>query len=67
VTVERPAGGETDPAKPPFELYVDATDVVSSQIALPVLVRGHAGGANVIRIEPPQVTLSAAGANNGGR
>jgi YbbR domain-containing protein len=63
VTVERPAvpGIAFDPYNPPLELYVDATNVVSSQITLPILVDNAGAGVSVIRIEPQQVTLTAGG------
>ena len=48
-----------DMSKPPFELYVDVTNVVADHLVLPVLVRGLHDGMKVIRIEPQQVTVSA--------
>ncbi|MDR1472502.1 MAG: hypothetical protein LBS75_08250 [Synergistaceae bacterium] len=62
VTVERSliASSPFDPGKPPLELYVDVTNIVASQITLPVLVRNAAGGTSVLRIEPRQVSVSAA-------
>jgi YbbR domain-containing protein len=63
VTVERPSvpGTAFDPDDPPLELYIDATNVVTSQLTLPVLVDNAAAGVNVIRIEPSQVTITAGG------
>ncbi len=48
-----------DMSKPPFELYVDVTNVVTDHLVLPVLVRNLRDGMRVIRIEPQQVTVSA--------
>jgi YbbR domain-containing protein len=53
------AGTALDPDAPPLELYVDATNVVASQLTLPILVRNVRGGVSVTRIEPPQVTITA--------
>jgi YbbR domain-containing protein len=62
VSIERVSSGEPlDNETPPLELYVDATNVVTSQITLPILVRDARGGVNVIRIEPPQVTITSVG------
>jgi YbbR domain-containing protein len=63
VTVERPSvpGAAFDPDAPPLELYIDATNVVTSQLTLPILVDNAAAGVNVIRIEPSQVTITAGG------
>ena len=61
VMVER-AVTSTEPFdmnKPPFELYVDVTNVVADHLVLPVLVRNLQEGMKVIRIEPQQVTVSA--------
>jgi YbbR domain-containing protein len=60
VTIERAAASDVPfvPEEPPFELYVDATNVVASQITLPVMVRNADAGVSVIRIEPPQVTIT---------
>jgi YbbR domain-containing protein len=60
VTVERPgmAGSALDPDHPPFELYVDATNVVASQLVLPILLRNVENGVNVTRIEPQQATIT---------
>jgi YbbR domain-containing protein len=61
VTVERPSvpGVTFDPNDPPLELYIDATNVVTSQMTLPILVDNTPAGVNVIRIEPQQVTITA--------
>lgn len=48
-----------DVERPPIELYVDVTNVVSDQLALPVLHRGLPDGMRVVRIEPPQVYATA--------
>ena len=62
VTVEYMAASEAfDPNDPPLELFVDATNVVSSQLTLPILTRNVRSGVSVIRIEPPQATITAAG------
>jgi YbbR domain-containing protein len=63
VTVERPAvpGITFDPDNPPLELYIDATNVVTSQLTLPILVDNTAAGVSVIRIEPQQATITAEG------
>jgi YbbR domain-containing protein len=60
ITVERSmiASEPFNVDKPPLELYVDVTNVVASQIVLPVLVRNLADGMNVIRIEPQQVAVN---------
>jgi YbbR domain-containing protein len=58
VTVEKSASGTAlDPYNPPLELYVDATNVIASQISLPILARNVQNGVSVIRIEPPQATI----------
>jgi YbbR domain-containing protein len=60
VTVEKlAAAAALDPESPPLELYVDVTNVVSSQISLPILVQNVKSGVSVIRIEPPQVVITA--------
>ena len=63
VTVERAAAAAEAapyaPEEPPLELYIDATNVVSSQITLPVMTRNTAAGISVIRVEPSQVTITA--------
>ena len=61
VMVERSVTGTEpfDMSKPPFELYVDVTNVVTDRLVLPVLVRNLRDGMRVIRIEPQQVTVSA--------
>jgi hypothetical protein len=60
VTVEHSAvlGTALDPEIPPVELYVDATNVVASQMTLPILVRNAGDGINIIRMEPQQVTIT---------
>ena len=59
VTVEHPVfGAAQGPDDPPLELYIDATNVVTSQLTLPILVRNVMGGVSVIRIEPPQATIT---------
>jgi hypothetical protein len=59
VTVERAADIPFVPEEPPLKLYIDATNVVASQITLPVMTRNVAAGVSVIRIEPSQVTITA--------
>jgi YbbR domain-containing protein len=63
VTIERSVDSSDpfDMSKPPFDLYVDVTNVVSDRIVLPVLTRNVVYGMKIIRTEPPQVTLEAAG------
>ncbi|MDR1651804.1 MAG: hypothetical protein LBR87_08455, partial [Synergistaceae bacterium] len=60
VTVERPGPPESafDPDRPPLELYIDATNVVTSHIVLPILTRNVQDGVQVVRVEPPQVTVT---------
>ncbi|MDR3279356.1 MAG: hypothetical protein LBT23_02485 [Synergistaceae bacterium] len=60
VTVERPGApqGALDPERPPLEVYVDATNVIVSQIVLPILTRNIEGGITVTRIEPQQATIT---------
>ena len=59
VTVEYSTSGSAfDPDVPPLELYIDATNIVTSQITLPIITRNVMGGVNVIRIEPLQVTIT---------
>ena len=41
----------------PFELYVDATNIVADRIQLPVLVRKVSEGVRVMSITPAMVTL----------
>jgi YbbR domain-containing protein len=61
VTIERAAvpAAPFAPEKPPLELYIDATNIVATQIALPIMTRNAAAGVSVIRIEPSQVTITA--------
>jgi YbbR domain-containing protein len=61
ITVERSVseGVPFTPEKPPVELYIDATNVVASQITLPIMTRNASVGIRVIRIEPSQVTITA--------
>lgn len=59
VVVERPASAPFPPEEPPLELYIDATNVVASQITLPIMTRNAAEGVSVIRIEPSQATITA--------
>ncbi|MDR1886026.1 MAG: hypothetical protein LBQ56_07090 [Synergistaceae bacterium] len=61
VTIERSmeSSDPFDINNPPFQLYVDVTNIVSSRIVLPVLMRNLAQGMAVTRIEPPQVTAEA--------
>ena len=63
VTIERSVDSSDpfDMSKPPFDLYVDVTNVVSDRIVLPVLTRNVVYGMKIIRTEPPQVALEAAG------
>ena len=59
VTVEYPVTDFVfDPDVPPLELYIDATNVVTSQLTLPILARNEMSGVSVIRIEPPQTTIT---------
>ncbi|MDR3164563.1 MAG: hypothetical protein LBU13_03210 [Synergistaceae bacterium] len=60
VTVERSAASDIPfaPEKPPFVLYIDATNVVASQITLPIMTRNVTAGVDVIRIEPSHVTIT---------
>jgi len=44
----------------PCELYVDVTNIVSSQLTLPVLVRNLKREFEVVQIDPPQVTVTKA-------
>ncbi|MDR1481985.1 MAG: hypothetical protein LBI74_05105 [Synergistaceae bacterium] len=61
ITVERSLNSSDpfDMSSPPFDLYVDVTNVVSSRIVLPVLMRNVSYGMKIIRAEPSQVTLEA--------
>jgi YbbR domain-containing protein len=61
VTLERTAA-TTEPfdmQAPPFELYVDVTNVVTRRMLLPVLVRGLSGDIRLLRIDPEWVTIRA--------
>jgi YbbR domain-containing protein len=61
VTVERVINS-SDPFnmnQPPFELYVDVTNIVSSRMTLPVLVRDVPSGMRVVRTEPSQIVIEA--------
>ena len=59
VTVEHPVfDSAPDPDDPLLELYIDATNVVTSQLTLPILTRNVMSGVSVIRIEPPQATIT---------
>jgi YbbR domain-containing protein len=62
VTIERSVDSSDpfDMSNPPFDLYVDVTNVVSDRIVLPVLTRNVVYGMKIVRAEPPQVTLEAA-------
>ncbi len=44
-----------DGKKPPCELYVDVSNIVSQHADLPVLVRGLRSGFRVVRTDPEQV------------
>lgn len=61
VTIEWPvvAGMTLERVKPPFELYVDVTNVVSQQLSLPLLVKDLPLGIKIIRMEPERVTVKA--------
>ncbi len=61
VTIEWSAvpGMTIDRTTPPFELYVDVTNVVSQQLSLPLLVKDLPLGIKVIRLEPEQITVKA--------
>jgi hypothetical protein len=61
VTAERAVAstGPFDPNNPPFELYVDVTNVVSRRLMLPILVRSVPDGMRVLRVDPEQVTVNA--------
>lgn len=52
-------GMTIDRVKPPFELYVDVTNVVSQQLSLPLLVKDLPLGIKIIRLEPERVTIKA--------
>ena len=59
VTVEYPVFSSVfNPDDPPLELYIDATNVVTSQLTLPILTRNVMGGVSVVRIEPQQATIT---------
>jgi YbbR domain-containing protein len=61
VTLERTVADTApfDMSRPPLELYVDVTNVVTSQIMLPVLVRSISDDVRVLRIDPERVTINA--------
>lgn len=52
-------GMTIDKTNPPFELYVDVTNVVSQQLSLPLLVKDLPLGIRIIRLEPEQITVKA--------
>lgn len=52
-------GMTLDRTKPPFELYVDVTNVVSQQLTLPLLVKDLPLGITIIRLEPEQIEVKA--------
>jgi YbbR domain-containing protein len=61
VTVER-AINSSDPFdmnQPPFDLYVDVTNIVSMRMVLPVLVKNVPPGMRVVRTEPSQISIEA--------
>ena len=59
VTIEYPVSGAAfDTGNPPLELFIDATNVVTSQLTLPILARNVTDRVSVIRIEPPQATIT---------
>lgn len=61
VTIEWSAvpGMSINRTNPPFELYVDVTNVVSQRISLPLLVKDLPLGIKIIRLEPEQITIRA--------
>ncbi|MDR3254390.1 MAG: hypothetical protein LBT31_02330 [Synergistaceae bacterium] len=61
VTLERVVSSTApfDLAHPPIELYADVTNVVSSGLVLPVLVRGLPDGVRALRVDPGEVTVNA--------
>lgn len=61
LTVEGPetAVKSLEGRKPPCELYVDVSNIVSQHTELPVLVRGLRPGFQTVRIEPEQVSVTS--------
>ena len=61
LTIEGPetAVAELEGRKPPCELYVDVSNIVSQHTELPVLVRGLRPGFKVVRTEPEQVAVTS--------
>jgi YbbR domain-containing protein len=60
VTLERTVA-DTEPfdlARPPVELFVDVTNIVSRRMSLPILVRGIPEGVRKIHVDPEQVTIN---------
>jgi YbbR domain-containing protein len=61
VTLERTVADTApfDMSSPPFELYVDVTNVVARQLMLPVLVRSLSDDLRILRIDPERVMINA--------
>ena len=61
LTIEGPetAVEELEGGRPPCELYVDVSNIVSQHTELPVLVRGLRPGFQVVRTEPEQVAVTS--------
>ncbi len=59
VTIEGPVASVAalQSGIPPLTLYVDVSNIVSKQIALPVLTKNLKKDLSVVKIEPEQVTL----------
>ncbi len=62
LTIEGPetAINALDAEKPPCELYIDVSNIVSQHTELPVLVRGLKPGFQTVRTDPEQVSVTAA-------
>ncbi|MDR1514275.1 MAG: hypothetical protein LBS45_01150 [Synergistaceae bacterium] len=61
VTLERTVSATErfDMTHPPFELYVDVTNIVARRLALPVLARNLSRDMRILRIDPERVTIDA--------
>lgn len=53
-----------DPDLPPFELYIDASNIVSARTVLPVLARIKRSGFHIQKITPDRVTLFSVSKSN---
>jgi YbbR domain-containing protein len=61
VTLERTVSATApfDMTSPPFDLYVDVTNVVARRLELPVLARNLSDDMRILRVDPERVTINS--------